>query len=201
MGAHPSSRNVLLIVSGPAGSGKTTLCARLLEKFSESLQRVITSTSRQPREGEVEGRDYLFFAPREFQAMVNRGEFYEWARVHDHFYGTLKQEIREKLGRGADLLMNIDVQGAATMRLAAKSDDTLRDRITTIFIQPRSIDQIRERLLLRGEDPESIDRRLQTAKDEMKQWRHFDFCIHSGDREADYKEIRSIYLSLKASRR
>ena len=191
-----SHDSLLLLISGPAGSGKTTLCDRLLEEFASGLQRVITTTTRLPREGEVDGVDYHFLDKAEFLHKVDAGEFYEYARVHSGYYGTQKSAIREQLNCDMDLILNIDVQGAASFRKIARSDTTLAGQLVTVFIQPASIDQIRERLLHRGKDTsDEIERRLITAEQEMTQKDFFDHVIISGTKEADYEAFRHLYLS------
>ena len=197
-------KGLLLIVSGPAGSGKTTVCERLLGDFSPALQRVVTATSRIPRAGEADGVDYHFLDPQEFERRVRAGDFYEHARVHANRYGVLRSTVLAKLDSATDLLLNIDVQGAATFRAAAASDPALQGRVVTVFIMPRNIEQLKARLAGRGTDgPDEIARRMATALHEIGQWRNYDYCIHSGSREEDYHGIHSIYAAetLRTSRR
>lgn len=188
---------LLLIVAGPAGSGKTTLCDRMLEKFSPNMQRVITSTTRPSRPGEQDRIDYYFFSPEEFEQRVQAGEFYEYADVHIYRYGTLKSEIREKLAKDIDLLLNIDVQGAATYREVAGSDPLLAGHVVSVFIKPKDLKQIEERLIKRGEDPDEIVRRLKTAEEELLQGPLFDYQIESGSKEEDFAALCSIYEEAK----
>jgi guanylate kinase len=192
-----------MIVSGPAGSGKTTLCDRLLEEFAPRLKRVVTATSRPPRPGEIDGTDYYFLTDEEFEDKVAEGEFYEHARVHANRYGVLREAVLKNLEASRDLLLNIDVQGAATFRSSAKTDPRMGDRLTSVFIMPKSLDQIRERLIGRGSDDSAeIARRMETAKAEIGVWKNYDYCIRSGSRDHDYEAIRSIYLAetLRSSR-
>lgn len=192
---------LLLIVSGPAGSGKTTLCDRMLAEMPR-LQRIVTATTRPPREGERDGEDYYFFSREEFERKVAAGEFFEWARVHDRLYGCLKSEVREKLSSEIDLLLNIDVQGAETVRREVDSDPQLRDRVASVFVTPESIDVIRDRLEARGQDSAAeIERRLRNAEDEISRWVHYDYCLISGDRESDFLNIASIYRAEKLRNR
>ena len=192
---------LLLIVSGPAGSGKTTLCDRMLEEIPR-LRRIITATTRPPRSGEEDGVDYYFFSPGEFERKIEEGAFFEWARVHDHHYGCLKSEVTENLARDLDLLLNIDVQGAETFRRAVQSDPRLRDKVVTVFVTPESLDVIRDRLENRGQDPrDEIERRLKNAETEIEQWIHYDYCLISRDRESDFSSMRSIYLAEKLRNR
>jgi len=190
--------SLLLLICGPAGSGKTTLCDRLLEEFAPALQRVITSTTRAPREGEVDGVDYHFLDEDDFLRKVQVGEFYEHARVHSGYYGTLKSAIRGQFARGTDLVLNIDVQGAASFRDIARSDAVLAARLVTVFILPANIGQIRGRLQHRGKDgEEEIQRRLVTAEQEMAHKDQFDHVILSGTKEEDYAAFRNLYLAAR----
>lgn len=191
-----SRHGLLMIVSGPAGSGKTTLCERLLAEFAPRLQRVVTATSRPPRPGETNGADYHFLSAEDFERKVAEGEFYEHAKVHTNRYGVLREAVLPHLEASQDLLLNIDVQGAATFRASAKTDPRMSGRLASVFIMPESIDQIRERLVGRGsDDDEEIARRLETARAEIGEWKYYDYCIRSGSRDHDYDAIRSIYLA------
>lgn len=186
--------SLLLLIAGPAGSGKTTLCDRLLKEFSPGLQRVITSTTRVPREGEIDGVDYHFFNEAEFLKKVQVGEFYEYARVHSGYYGTPKTAIRDKLSQNIDLVLNVDVQGAASFRDIAQADLVFGEQLVSVFVQPASLLQIRDRLEHRGKDSiEEIERRLVTAEEEVVLKDHFDHVIISGTKEEDYQAFRAIY--------
>lgn len=190
------SRSLLLLISGPAGSGKTTLCERLHEEFP-SVQRVVTATTRSPREGEIDGVDYFFLSAEAFESGIADGAFYEYARVHGRHYGVLKREIDHRLDAGEDLLLNIDVQGARSFREAAKQNAALAERLVTVFIT-LSLDQIRERLEGRDTDGEDeIQRRLDSARKELTEAFHFDHLITSASKDADYASLREIYLKAK----
>lgn len=192
------SSGLLLIVSGPAGSGKTTVCDRMLAE-EPNVQRVVTTTTRSPREGERHKIDYYFFDPETFDEKVQAGEFYEFANVHSNRYGTLKSEIQDKLAAGADLLLNIDVQGAATFREAGRDDPLLQGKVVTVFIMPPSMDELESRLRHRSTDDEDeIQRRLRVARDEMKQRELYDHCILSGSRGEDFEALKKIYCGEKA---
>ena len=191
-------RSLLLVVAGPAGSGKTTLCQRLMREFAPGVERVITSTTRPSRKGERDGEHYYFLSEEEFERLVEEGQFYEHAWVFGNHYGTLKSAIQEKLAAGVDLLINIDVQGAASYRKAADTDLLLSERLVTVFIEPEDIEQLRERLDRRGHDSEeAIRRRLRTAREEWLQAPSFDHRFTSGSRDADYEKLRKIYLREK----
>ena len=186
----------LLIVSGPAGSGKTTLCEGLLRTETQ-LERVITTTTRPPRGTEVDGVDYHFLAVEAFEARITAGDFYEYARVHGNLYGTQKKPIQEKLDAGINLLLNIDVQGAASFRAVATKEPLLAGRITTIFIMPLKLDVLKERLEGRGTDSEAeMQRRLEVAKSEIRAAEYYDHILQSSSRESDLAALQLIYRSL-----
>jgi len=189
----------LIIVSGPAGSGKTTVCERMLAEVP-GVQRVVTSTTRAPRAGEVDTIDYYFFDHQSFQAKIDAGAFYEHAHVHSNLYGTLKSEVQNKLAAGVDLLLNIDVQGAAQMRDTAQNDPLLKGKVTTVFIMPPTIAELEARLRGRGTDAEDeVQRRMQVAVEEMQQSELYNHTILSGSRDQDFAALKEIYQSLKAS--
>jgi guanylate kinase len=195
-----SQPGLLIIVSGPAGSGKTTLCERMLAEIPE-LWRVVTSTTRQPRGGEQDHVDYYFFDHATFEEKIADGHFYEYAHVHGNIYGTLKSEVQDKLAAGTDLLLNIDVQGAAQMRQNAQNDPLLQGRVVTVFIMPRSLEELEQRLRGRATDSEEqIQRRMQVASDEMQQHELYDHTILSGTRYEDFEALQKIYLAEQAKR-
>lgn len=195
--APKRSPGLLLVIAGPAGSGKTTLCERMVNEC-EGVERVVTSTTRKPRDGEVDGRDYFFFSNEEFDRLVGEGAFLEWARVHDRRYGTLRRVIQEKLSGNIDLCMNVDVQGVANLRLAAKNDPLLSKRLVTVFVMPPNLDELRERLRGRGQDDEAeIERRMETARRELETWEEYDFCIRSASRDADFAALMEIFRAEK----
>ena len=131
------SAPVLLVIAGPAGSGKSTLCDRLVHERTE-FTRVVTTTTRAPRAGEIDGVHYHFFSPAEFRRRIALGEFLEWAQVHgDHearLYGTLKSSVLDPLAAGKNLVMSIDVQGVESLRRVARGDARLHRAMSTIFI-------------------------------------------------------------------
>lgn len=190
---HP----LLLIVSGPAGSGKTTLCDRMCAEVS-GVERVVTSTTREPREGELDTVDYYFFDRDTFEKKVSAGDFYEHAKVHTNYYGTLKSEIQDKFAKGIDLLLNIDVQGAASFRQAAQEDPQLAERLITVFVMATEESELRSRLATRGTDDEAeINRRMLSAQKEMQEWSDYDYVIDSLTRDEDFDRLRCIYQAEK----
>ncbi|MDP4610457.1 MAG: guanylate kinase [Opitutales bacterium] len=189
---------LLIIVSGPAGSGKTTLCDRMLTERPQ-IERVVTSTTRQPRGGEVDTVDYYFFDHDTFKAKIQAGAFYEYAHVHSNLYGTLKSEVQDKLAAGTDLLLNIDVQGAAQMRETANQDPLLKGNVITVFIMPPSVEELENRLRGRGTDAEDeVQRRMKVALEEMQQSDHYDHTILSASRDEDFAALDGIYQASKA---
>lgn len=186
-----------MVISGPAGSGKTTLCQNVIKKYAPKIERVITCTTRVPRPSELNGVDYHFLSEMEFKQKVREDAFYEWAHVHANYYGSLKETIQTRLNQ-EDLLMIIDVQGAQSLREAAKKDAFLASHLVTIFIMPPSLDVLRERLSNRenhrGEDSEL---RLRNAVEEIKHLSAYDYCIISRDRETDLMRFSHIYEAEK----
>ena len=201
MDADIPQTGLLMVVSGPAGSGKTTLCERMLAE-EPMLSRVITSTTRKPRKGEQDCVDYRFFDHATFEAKIKADEFYEYAQVHSNLYGTLKSDVQKKLVAGIDLLLIIDVQGTATLREKAKTDETLKNRLVTIFIMPPGIKELERRLRNRSTDEEDeIQRRMAVAVDEIKQSTLYDYSLRSTSRGEDFENFRAIYYAEKMRNR
>ena len=187
----------LFIVSGPAGIGKTTVCDQMLKEIA-GVERAVTSTTREPRRGEIDTVDYYFFDHDTFQAKIGAGAFYEYAQVHNQLYGTLKSEVQGKLAIGIDLLLNIDVQGAAQMRETAQNDLLLKGKVIIIFIMPPTIEVLAARLRGRGTDAEDeIQRRMAVAVEEMQLSKHYDHKIVSATREEDLAALVAIYESTR----
>jgi len=150
----------LFVVSGPSGAGKSSLCHALLKR-REALKLSISCTTRAPRVGEIDGEAYHFLSQEDFEKQIQAGAFLEWAKVHDHFYGTRASDVESMLAQGFDVLLEIDWQGAA--QVASKMPDTKR-----IFVLPPSIEVLKERLVLRGQDDmDVIERRVAAAKEEI----------------------------------
>jgi guanylate kinase len=183
---------VLLVIAGPAGSGKSTLCDRLVEEVPD-FQRVVTTTTRAPRTGEENGVHYHFFSADEFERKVVADDFLEWAWVHgERRYGTLKSSVREPLTRGQNLVMSIDVQGVDSLRRIALADELLRRAMTTVFIV---VDHERLLARMRGrgkDDAAEISRRMATAEAELREAPKFDFTIESRTRDEDFAALLKI---------
>jgi len=186
---------VLLVLAGPAGSGKSTLCDRLVAE-NPRFSRVVTTTTRAPRDGEINGVHYHFFTPDEFERRVAAGEFLEWAQVHgnrrDRLYGTLASSVFEPLAAGRDLVMSVDVQGVDSFRRAAQTLPVLARAMTTIFIVVDH-ERLVARMRGRAQDNEAeIAGRMKTAERELREAHKFDFTIESRTRDEDFARLLEI---------
>lgn len=185
-------RGILCIVSGPSGSGKTTLC-RSFTRIDSECAYAVSCTTRRPREGEVDGRDYHFLNREDFEERATNGELLEWAEVHGNLYGTLRSSVLAHLHAGTDVLMDIDVQGAALVRKNA--DPAVREALVDIFVMPPDRGELERRLGGRGtESAEELALRLHNALEEMGHWRAYTYAILSGTPEQDLERFRSIIL-------
>jgi guanylate kinase len=187
------SRGTLMIVSSPSGAGKTTLTRRLLDELAgppRTLDFSVSYTTRPQRPGEVEGRDYHFISPAEFERMIERGEFAEHAFVHGNRYGTAQAPVEAALTEGKDVIFDVDWQGGAA--LAARwPHDSLK-----VFILPPDLDVLARRLRTRATDaPEVIDRRLRKAIEELGHFHEYQHLIVNDDLERAYAVLRAIYLT------
>ena len=195
------SRALLIVVSGPAGSGKTTLCCSLTGACPQGIRRVITCTTRAPRPGEVDGVDYHFLTRESFEQQVAAGVFLEHAHVHGNLYGPRAADVATHLGAGFDALLNVDVQGAATIRAKGAADPRLAASLVTVFIRVSDRAELRRRLTGRGTDPaDEIDRRVAAAEEELRHAGSYQHVIESGTREADFAALLAIYHAEKARR-
>ena len=191
MASEPVDQNQnfrVVVISGPSGSGKTTIVSRLLAESSVPLVKSISATTRPPRAGEVNGREYRFLSPDEFAVRRDRGEFLEYAEVHGRgcWYGTLRSEIERAREAGAWSLLEIDVQGA--MNVVAQYPDAI-----TIFLTTPSDDIYEQRLRARRTEPEEvIQQRLQTARDELKMTPRYRYRIENSDLDRAVREISEI---------
>jgi guanylate kinase len=183
---------LLILISAPSGAGKTTVCQQLLMTRPE-MYRAITCTTRQPREGEQDGIDYYFLDPETFLKRVHAGNFLEHATVYGNSYGTLRAEVLGKLRQGKDVLLNVDVQGAGAIREQAQADPELRRALVTVFLTPQSLGVLEERLRRRGTDaPAVVQKRLAVARQEIAQWRHFDYLLLSSTIAEDLRRMLLI---------
>jgi guanylate kinase len=183
---------LLIVISAPSGGGKTTLCRQLLVA-NPNMTRAVTCTTRLPREGEADTVDYYFLDATSFLKRVQAGNFLEHATVFGNSYGILKSEVLSKLRQGKDVLLNVDVQGAATIRDRAESDPELKEALVQVFLTPPSLAILEERLKKRGTDaPPVIQKRLSVARQEIAQWKNFDYLIISTSINEDLRRMQCV---------
>jgi guanylate kinase len=180
----------LIILSGPSGSGKTTIASRLLAMPDLRLKQSISATTRAPRAGEIEGKNYFFLSPAEFEAKKAAGEFLEWAKVHDWYYGTPRKTVEELRRQGFAVMLVIDVQGAAQVRRSCPNN-------VSIFVRAPTLDALEQRLRDRHtEDEAEIQRRLDTARSELARADEFTHQVLNDDLERAVNDVRTIILNL-----
>jgi guanylate kinase len=183
---------LLILISAPSGGGKTTLCQRLLAA-RPGMSRAVTCTTRNPREGERDGVDYYFLSAESFLKRVQAGNFLEHATVYGNSYGTLKSEVLGRMRQGQDVLLTVDVQGAAAIQQRALEDQELERALVSVFLAPTSLGVLEERLKRRGTDSGAvIQKRLAVARQEITQWKHFDYLLLSGSIEEDLRRMLAI---------
>ncbi len=187
-------KGMVVILSAPSGTGKSTICREILHKRRDCVASV-SCTTRLPRKDEKDGRHYFFLSREDFKKKIHRGEFLEWAMVHGEYYGTPRRFIEERTGAGVNVLLAIDVQGAFSVRRRI-SDAVL------IFIQPPSWDSLKKRLSARREAPASIKKRLAAARAEMEAAENYDYIVVNDDLGKAVEQVESIITaeSLKAVR-
>jgi guanylate kinase len=188
---NATSTGTLFVVSSPSGGGKGTIIRHVLEVV-ENLSYSVSYTTRAPRPGEINGREYFFVSRNIFDEMVAASEFLEWACVHGNFYGTAKKQITEETAAGLDIILEVDVQGAASVRRL------LMDSVS-IFILPPSREVLRQRLITRGTDtPEELEVRLRNAPEELKQYSTFDYVIINDEIDKAVGQLASIVYAERA---
>jgi guanylate kinase len=195
MSTEAARRGVLLVISSPSGAGKTSLSQRLTGEFPD-LSLSVSATTRAPRLGEQDGREYHFVDRARFDRMIEGGEFLEWAEVHEHSYGTPKAAVSEALANGCDVLFDIDWQGATAIRAA------LPDDVVSVFILPPTLAALERRLHTRAQDSfEVISRRLARARGEIAHWVDYDYVVINDDFDAAYAKLAAIYSAERERRR
>jgi guanylate kinase len=190
---------ILLVVSGPSGSGKTTLCRQLAD--SGEVRYSISCTTRPPRPGEENGKDYHFLSREDFQQRLDAGDFLEHALVHGNLYGSLKSEVISHLQAGTDVVMDIDIQGADQVRSCRDSD--IQRAFVDLFVMPPSEAELYQRLAGRGTDSaETIALRMTNALEEMQHWRRYTYRLLSSTREQDRANFHALLAAerLRVSR-
>jgi len=185
---RPKRLGLLLVVCAPSGTGKSTLAKRLCAEFA-NLAFSVSATTRPPREGEVNGREYHFLSPEEFAVWRQEGRLAEWAEVFGHLYGTPLCPVREALAAGRDVLFDIDVQGAAQLRQSLGAG-------AYVFVLPPSRAELSRRLSARGTDsPEVVARRMIAARRELESAPLFDYWVENTDLDTAYADLRAVYLA------
>jgi len=192
----PGGRGKVFVISAPSGTGKTTLVKALRSRFP-FLEQSVSCTTRKPRTGEKNGKDYYFITEEEFQRRVAEDYFFEWAEVYGHHYGTPKKEIVDRVTAGRHVVSLIDVQGALAVKTLLPDDAVL------IFVIPPSIEALRARITGRAlDDPAAIERRLEEAKRELRRYVHYDYVVVNDELEEAVSRITAVIeASIFASRR
>lgn len=186
---HEGKRGVLFVFSGPSGVGKGTLKAKLFEEFADRIAYSVSATTRGPREGEVDGKDYFFISRQEFERRVKNNEFLEHAEFAGNCYGTPRAYVEKLLDSGMNVVLEIDVQGALQVMKSMPE-------CVSVFILPPSFEELEHRLRGRGtETEEKVRERLETAKRELPYAPQYDYqIVNGGDIEAAYQSLREVFL-------
>jgi guanylate kinase len=186
------NKGILFVVSGPSGAGKTTLYREAASSLP-NLKHSVSYTTRRPRPGEVNDRDYTFINRDEFRGMIDRAEFADWAEIHGKLYGTSKKRLEETMDSGIDAILDIDVQGAEQLKKKYKGG-------VYIFVLPPSLETLGERLQKRMvNSKEEIEKRLKVAAKEIKRYREYDYVIVNNILEDALKELSAIIISKRVS--
>jgi guanylate kinase len=187
-------RGLMLVLSSPSGAGKTTISRNLLKR-DRNLTMSVSVTTRMKRPGEVEGQDYFFLDPTEFNLMVNRGELLEYAKVFGHYYGTPRQPVEKALGDGRDVLFDIDWQGTQQLKASARAD------LVSVFILPPSTAELEKRLKSRAQDSAKVvAERMSKAADEMSHWAEYDYIIVNRDVTESVARVEAILAAERMRR-
>jgi guanylate kinase len=187
-------RGLMLVLSSPSGAGKSSISRRLLES-DNNLSLSTSATSRKRRPGEVEGKDYNFVTPEDFQIMIHENRFLEYAKVFDHYYGTPAEQVMETLGRGSDILFDIDWQGTQSLKATA------RDDLVSVFILPPSYRELEIRLKKRNQDTDQeVAKRMSKAADELSHFPEYDYIVINHDLEESVKQIHAILMAERRRR-
>jgi len=184
----------MLVISSPSGAGKTTLARKLMDQFQD-VALSVSATTRAPRPNEQDGVDYHFETLENFKTRMQAGDFLEWAKVFDHYYGTPRADTERKLVAGEDVIFDVDWQGADALH------DQLPNDCVSVFVLPPSIEALESRLAARpGSTAEIVARRMADAKAEIRHWRRYDYCIINDDLEEAYGKLERILLVERTKR-
>ena len=182
------AQGLIFVVSAPSGAGKTTLCRAITDSL-DNLTNSISYTTRKPRAGEIDGRDYYFVTEERFRSMIDAGDFAEWAQVHSNLYGTSRRVLDEMVSRGIDVILDIDTQGAKQIK-------TRVEKAVFLFIMPPSFEILEERLRNRKSDDEAeIKKRMRRSIEEIGDYAIYDYIIENRDFERALSELRSVIVA------
>ena len=187
-------RGLMFVLSSPSGAGKTTLSRRLLAE-EEGVSMSVSVTTRSPRPGEVDGKDYHFVSPEEYQRLIDADELLEYANVFDNKYGTPKRQVMEALDHGHDVLFDIDWQGTRQLAESCRAD------LVSLFILPPALDELERRLRARAQDSEEVvTRRMAKAVEEISHWEEYDYVVVNEDLDKAMNHIRRILYAERFKR-
>ena len=190
---------IALIVSGPSGSGKSSISREVMKRHPE-VAFSISCTTRPPRSGERNGVDYHFLSLEEFRKKIEAGEFIEYAQVHGNFYGTLKSEVEKRVTQGIDVILDIDVQGAAKVHELCRESEIFRDAAEFVFVAPPSHAQLERRLRGRGTDAEEVIlKRLENSKLEISHWREYSYLLINDEFEEAVRKFDALLAAFRMS--
>lgn len=188
-------RGLMLVLSSPSGAGKTTLSRRLLDSDVE-IEMSVSATTRKPRPGEVDGKDYFFLSTEDFGIMRNRGEFLESAKVFGNYYGTPRKPVEDALARGRDVLFDIDWQGTQQL------DESAPEDLVKVFILPPSAQELEKRLERRAQDPaDVVAARMAKASDEISHYQEYDYIIINDDVDRAFAALQAVLRAERLKRR
>ncbi|HRU38571.1 MAG TPA: guanylate kinase [Candidatus Goldiibacteriota bacterium] len=181
-------KGLVIVISAPSGAGKTTVIREFLKSHKQDFVISVSATTRKPRKGERNGRDYFFLSKRRFRELVKKGSFLEYARVLSNYYGTMKKTVLTHINKGKNVIMDIDVQGAAKIRRSMGKD------CVTVFLMPPSFAELKKRLQNRRTEPQKeVKKRLNLAKKELKEKDKYDYIVVNKDLKKAALELEKIY--------
>ena len=188
-------RGVMLVLSSPSGTGKSTIARNLMEQEMGNLELSVSVTTRERRGSEIDGQHYHFISVREFERMRDSDALLEWAEVHGNFYGTPRDAVEVAMSEGRDMLFDIDYQGGQQLIEKARAD------VVSVFLLPPSMEELRSRLVRRAEDSENvIQKRLENAREEITHWKEYDYVVINEDLDLAFKQVQSILTAERLRR-